>query len=160
MPRPANPLRETILPLTLLGGDIVAAFGGLSLGYWFRYESALAQLGVAVPDADYRAYLPLLFLGVGLLIVSFAQFGLYDTRLLLRRYQSLNVILKGAALWLVAYLGVSLVLKFDPPISRLFVVVAFVCVVATLGVWRSLAYRVISRGALVGKLRRRVALLG
>ncbi len=160
MPRAANPLRETILPLTLLAGDIVAAFGGLSLGYWFRYESALAQLGVAVPDADYRTYLPLLLLGVGLLIVSFAQLGLYDTRLLLRRYQSLNVILKGAALWLVAYLGVSLVLKFDPPISRLFVLVAFVCVVATLGVWRSLAYRVISRGALVGKLRRRVALLG
>ena len=160
MPRPANPLRETILPLTLLAGDIVAAFGGLALGYWFRYESALAHLGIEVPDATFATYLPLLLLGVALLIVSFAQFGLYDTRLLLRRYQSLNVILKGAALWLVAYLGVSLVLKFDPPISRLFVVIAFVCVVAVLGVWRSLAYRVIARPALAGKLRRRAVLLG
>ncbi len=160
MPRPANPLRETILPLTLLAGDTVAAFGGLSLGYWFRYESSLAHLGIDVPDATFRTYLPLLLLGVGLLIVSFAQLGLYDTRLLLRRYQSLNVILKGAALWLVAYLGVSLVLKFDPPISRLFVVIAFVCVVAVLGVWRSLAYRIIARPALAGKLRRRAVLLG
>jgi exopolysaccharide biosynthesis polyprenyl glycosylphosphotransferase len=160
VPRATHPLRETILPLTLLAGDTVAAFGGLSLGYWFRYESSLAHLGIEVPDATFRTYLPLLLLGVGLLIVSFAQFGLYDTRLLLRRYQSLNVILKGAAFWLVTYLGVSLVLKFDPPISRLFVLIAFVCVVAVLGVWRSLAYRVISRGALVGKLRRRVALLG
>ncbi|MDP3069232.1 MAG: exopolysaccharide biosynthesis polyprenyl glycosylphosphotransferase [Opitutaceae bacterium] len=160
MPRPANPLRETVLPLTLLAGDTLAAFGGLSLGYWFRYESALAHLGVEVPDASFRTYLPLLLLGVALLIVSFAQFGLYDTRLLLRRYQSLNVILKGAAFWLVAYLGVSLVLKFDPPISRLFVMIAFVCVVAVLGVWRSLAYRVIARPALAPKLRRRVALLG
>ena len=160
MPRATNPLRETILPLTLLVGDTVAAFGGLSLGYWFRYESAFAHLGIAVPGATFQAYLPLLLLGAGMLITAFVHFGLYDTRLLLRRYQSLDVILKGAAFWLVTYLGVSLVLKFDPPISRLFVVIAFVCVVAVLGVWRSLVYRVISRGAIVGKLRRRAVLLG
>ena len=39
MPRATNPLRETILPLTLLVGDTLATFGGLSLGYWFRYDS-------------------------------------------------------------------------------------------------------------------------
>ena len=160
MPRANNPLRETILPLTLLVGDTLAAFGGLSLGYWFRYESSLAQLGIAVPGATFQAYLPLLLLGTGMLIAAFLHFGLYDTRLLLRRYQSLDVILKGAAFWLVTYLGVSLALKFDPPISRLFVVVAFVCVVAVLGVWRTLVYRAISRGAIVGKLRRRAVLLG
>ena len=160
MPRATHPLRETILPLTLLIGDTLATFGGLSLGYWFRYDSSLAQLGLAVPDATFRIYLPLLLVGVGLLIAAFAQFGLYDTRLLLRRYQSLNAILKGAAFWLVTYLGVSLVLKFDPPISRLFVVIAFVCVIATVGAWRSLVFRVITRDAIVGKLRRRAVLLG
>ena len=160
MPRAANSLRETILPLTLLVGDTLATFGGLSLGYWFRYESSLAHLGIAVPDATFRMYLPLLLVGVGLLIAAFAQFGLYDTRLLLRRYQSLNAILKGAAFWLVTYLGVSLVLKFDPPISRLFVVIAFVCVIAAVGAWRSLVFRVITRDAIVGKLRRRAVLLG
>ncbi|MSU47618.1 MAG: exopolysaccharide biosynthesis polyprenyl glycosylphosphotransferase [Opitutus sp.] len=160
MPRATHPLRDTILPLTLLGGDTLITFGGLSLGYWLRYVSPLARLGIDVPDATFARYLPLLLVGVALLIGAFAQFGLYDTRLLLRRYQSLNAILKGAAFWLFTYLGVSLVLKFEPPISRLFVFIAFLCVVVLLYVWRTLVYAAITRGSIVGKLRRRAALLG
>ena len=160
MPRAANPLRETIVPLTLLAGDTLVTFAGLSLGYWLRYSSPLARLGIDVPGATFALYLPLLLVGVALLIGAFAQFGLYDTRLLLRRYQSLNAILKGAAFWLVTYLGISLVLKFDPPISRLFVVIAFLCVVVLLYTWRTLVYATITRAPLVTKLRRRAALLG
>ncbi len=160
MPRAANPLRETIVPLTLLAGDTLVTFAGLSLGYWLRYSSPLARLGIDVPGATFALYLPLLLVGVALLIGAFAQFGLYDTRLLLRRYQSLNAILKGAAFWLVTYLGISLVLKFDPPISRLFVVIAFLCVVLLLYTWRTLVYATITRAPLVTKLRRRAALLG
>src|SRR5207237_1026077 len=135
-------------------------FGGLSLGYWLRYESPVSRLGIDVPTATFPQYLPLLLVGVALLLGTFAQFGLYDTRLLLRRYQSLNAILKGAAFWLVTYLGISLVLKFEPPISRLFVVLAFLCVVALLYAWRSAVYAVITRDPMVDKLRRRAALLG
>ncbi len=160
MPRAANPLRETLVPLALLAGDTLVTFAGLSLGYWLRYASPLARLGLDVPDATFGRYLPLLLVGVALLVGAFAQFGLYDTRLLLRRYQSLNAILKGAAFWLVTYLGISLVLKFDPPISRLFVVLAFLCVVALLYAWRLLAFAVLSRPPFVGRLRRRAALLG
>lgn len=166
MPRStSNSLRETIVPLGLLGGDTVVTFAGLALGYWIRYASPLAPESgngffIPVPDATFARYLRLLLVGVALLIAAFAQFGLYDTRLLLRRYQSLNAILKGAAFWLAAYLGVSLVLNFDPPISRLFVVIAFVCVVVLLYCWRALAYAVVTRTSLLGRLRRRAVLLG
>jgi exopolysaccharide biosynthesis polyprenyl glycosylphosphotransferase len=158
--RAANSLRETILPLTLLIGDTIVTFAGLSLGYWLRYESPLGLLGIEVPGASFAMYLPLLLVGVALLIAGFAQLGLYDTRLLLRRYQSLNAILKGAAFWLAIYLGISLVLKFDPPISRLFVVIAFVCVVVLLYLWRAAVFAVITRAPLVDRLRRRAVLLG
>jgi exopolysaccharide biosynthesis polyprenyl glycosylphosphotransferase len=160
VPRAANPLRETILPLTLLAGDTVVTFIGLSIGYWMRYESPLAGLGIDVPGATFALYLPLLLVGVAMLIAAFAQFGLYDTRLLLRRYQSLNAILKGSAFWLATYLGVSLVLKFDPPISRLFVVMSFVCVLVLLSLWRTAVYAAITRGKIVDRLRRRAVLLG
>jgi exopolysaccharide biosynthesis polyprenyl glycosylphosphotransferase len=161
----SNSLRETVVPLSLLAGDTALTFAGLSLGYWIRYASPLAPaagtgLFIPVPDATFVRYLPLLLVGVALLVGAFAQFGLYDTRLVLRRYQSLNAILKGAAFWLVAYLGVSLVLKFDPPISRLFVVIAFVCVVALLFLGRSLAYALITRTALLDHVRRRALILG
>jgi len=161
VPRAAShSLRETVVPLTLIAGDTLVTFAGLSLGWWLRYASPLRKIGIAVPDATFAHYLPLLLVGVALLIGAFTQFGLYDSRLLLRRYQSLNAILKGAAFWLVAYLGVSLVLKFDPPISRLFVVEAFVCVVALLYLWRGLAYTLVTRSPLLGRLRRRAVLLG
>ena len=158
--RTSNSLRDTILPLALLAGDTTVTFGGLALGWWLRYESPLARLGVDVPDATFERYLPLLLVGVGLLTAAFAQFGLYDARLLLRRYQSLNAIIKGTVFWLMAYLGLSLVLKFDPPISRLFAIVAFGCVIALLHLWRSFAYAVITRTPLLKRLRRRTVLLG
>ena len=158
--RPTQPLRDTVLPLTLLFGDTVVTFAGLALGYWLRYRSPLARFGIDVPDATFARYLPLLLLGVALLVAAFARSGLYDTRLLLRRYQSFNAILKGASFWLVTYLGVSLVVRFDPPISRLFVVEAFVCVVGLLFAWRSLVYAVISRDPWIPRLRRRALLLG
>ena len=161
MPRASShSLRETVVPLVLLAGDTLTTFAGLALGWWLRYASPLARLGLAVPGATLAQYLPLLLVGVALLLGAFAQFGLYDSRLLLRRYLSLNAILKGAAFWLVAYLGVSLVLKFDPPISRLFVLESFVCVVALLAAWRALAYAVVTRTPLLGRLRRRAVLLG
>ncbi len=158
--QPRNPFRETTLPLLLLAGDTVATFSGLALGYWLRYESPLQHFGVPQPGARFSQYAPLLFVGVGLLIGAFAQLGLYDTRFLLRRYQSLNVILKGAGLWLIAYLGLSLVLKFDPPISRVFAVIAFGCVVALLLLWRSLTRFVLVNSGAIHRLRRRTVLLG
>lgn len=161
MPRAAsNSLRETFVPLGLLTGDTLVTFAGVTLAWWLRYASPIGRLGIAVPDATFGQYLPLLLLGVALLVGAFAQFGLYDTRLLLRRYQSLNAILKGAAFWLVAYLGVSLVLKFDPPISRLFVVLAFLCVVLLLYVWRATVYKIIRGSPILGRLRRRALILG
>jgi exopolysaccharide biosynthesis polyprenyl glycosylphosphotransferase len=138
----------------------LVTFAGLALGYALRYASPLGRLGIDVPNAAFGHYLPLLLMGVALLVAAFAQLGLYDTRLVLRRYQSLNIILKGSAFWLAAYLGVSLVLKFDPPISRLFVVIAFVCVVTLLYAWRNAAYALVTRTPIVAQLRRRTVLLG
>ena len=160
MSRASNSPRETFVPLALVAGDTLVTFAGLALGYWLRYATPLARLGLDVPDATFGRYLPLLLVGVALLLGAFAQFGLYDARLLLRRYQSLNAILKGTAFWLVAYLGVSLVLRFDPPISRLFAVLAFACVIALLFLWRTLAYAIVAHSALLTRLRRRAVLLG
>lgn len=161
MPRAtAHSFRDTLVPLVLLLGDTLVTFAGLALGWWLRYASQLGRLGIEVPDATFSRYLPLMLVGVALLIAAFAQLDLYNTRLVLRRYQSLNAILKGAGFWLFAYLGVSLVLKFDPPISRLFVVLAFICVVLLLYIWRTAAYLLARRTTWIDRLRRRAILLG
>jgi exopolysaccharide biosynthesis polyprenyl glycosylphosphotransferase len=156
----ANTLRETTLPVVLLAGDAAVSFGGLALGYWLRYDSMLGVFGLAVPGARFGAYLPLLLLGVVFLVAAFAQLGLYDGRMLLRKQQNLNLLFRGTAYWLVAYLAFSLVIKFDPPISRLFVVLAAFATLFSLWLWRELFYFALTRPALLPRLQRRVAMLG
>jgi hypothetical protein len=153
-------LRKVLLPAALVAGDTLFAFGALALGYWLRYASPVGRLGLEVPDATFRTYLPLLLVGVAFLIAAYAQLNLYTERLLLRKFQSIALIVKGTSLWFAAYLGLSLVLKFDPPISRLFVVIGFVCVIAVMAVWRSLFYFLLTRPAWRDRVRQRVAVLG
>ena len=57
-PRHANPLRDTLVPLALIGGDTVATLAGLILGWWLRYNSSLRRFGIEVPDASLANYLP------------------------------------------------------------------------------------------------------
>ena len=153
-------LRHRTLPLLLLAGDTLCVFAGLLIGYGLRYHTALGSVFIEVAGARLRDYLPLLFLGTAFLVGAFAHLNLYDERLLLRRYQALNIILKGTAFWLFAYLGVSLVLKFSPPISRLFVVFACAGVLVLLYAWRNLFYALLVSSRLRNRIQQRVALLG
>jgi len=156
----SNPLRETTLPALLLLGDTLVAFGGLALGYWLRYNSALGALGLNVPDARFERYLPLLLMGVVFLVGAFAQQGLYEGRMLLRKQYSLNLLARGTLFWVMVYLAFSLVIKFNPPISRLFVVIAGIVVLLLLALWREIFYRAITGAAILPRLQQRVALLG
>lgn len=155
-----NALRETTLPIVLLIGDAVAASAGLALGFWLRYSTPLEVFGLEVRGARFSAYLSLLLLGVIFLLAAFAQQGLYDGRMLLRRQQSLNLLFRGTAYWLVAYLAFSLVIKFDPPISRLFVILATASTLTLLWAWRTVFYLILTRDSLLPRLQRRVAILG
>ncbi len=157
---PTARLRKVLLPAALVLGDTLFSFAALSLGYWLRYASPLGNLGIDVPDATFAAYLPLLLVGVAFLIGAYAQLNLYTERLLLRKYQSVSLIIKGTTLWFAAYLGLSLVLKFEPPISRLFVAIAFACVIVVMFCWRSFFYYLLTRPVWRDRLRQRVAILG
>lgn len=153
-------LRKVVLPAALVLGDTLVAFGALAVGYWLRYLSPLGRLGIDVPDATFTAYLPLLLVGVAFLIGVYAQLNLYTERLLLRKFQGISLIIKGTTLWFAAYLGLSLVLKFEPPISRLYVAIAYVCVIVAMFVWRTVFYSALTHPAWRDRLRQRVAVLG
>ncbi|WP_221032509.1 sugar transferase [Actomonas aquatica] len=155
-----NPLRDSLLPSILLVGDTLVAFGGLSLAYWLRYHSMLATLGIDVPWASYGQYRPLLLVGVIFLVGAFAQRGLYDGRVVLRKQFALNLLARATVYWVVVYLAFSLVVKFDPPISRLFVVFGGVTTLLLLWLWRNVFYYVATRPRCLPHLQRRVALLG
>jgi exopolysaccharide biosynthesis polyprenyl glycosylphosphotransferase len=156
----SNRLRKVILPAWLVVGDTIGALAGLSLGYWLRYASPLRHLGTDVPDAEFANYLPLLLMGAVFLIAGYAQLNLYEERWLLRKFQGYALVVKGTTYWLAAYLALALVLKFDPPISRLFVPFAYACILALMFVWRSAFYALLIRPRWRDRIRQRVAVLG
>lgn len=154
-------LRKVVLPASLVVGDSVMAFAALALAYWLRYESPLREFAqIVVLDARFTQYLPLLSMGVAILVAGFGQLNLYEERLLLRKYQSIALIIKATTFWLAAYLGLSLVLKFDPPISRYFVVLGYACVLAVMFVWRSVFHALLIRPAWRERMQQQVAILG
>jgi exopolysaccharide biosynthesis polyprenyl glycosylphosphotransferase len=153
-------LRKVVLPAWLVAGDTFVAFAALALAFWLRYYSPLARFGLDVPDAHFVDYVPLLLMGVGFLIAGYAQLNSYEERLLLRKYQGLALIIKGTTYWLAGYLALALVIKFDPPISRLFVPIAYVCVLGLMFIWRSVFYALLLRPAWREQLRQQVAILG
>jgi exopolysaccharide biosynthesis polyprenyl glycosylphosphotransferase len=153
-------LRRIILPAWLVVGDAVCAFAGLALGFWLRYKTPLSRFGIDVPDAVFADYVPLLLLGVVFLVAGYAQLNLYEERLLLRKYQGLALIIKGTTLWLAGYLALAVVLKFEPPISRLFVPLAYLSILGLMFVWRSAFYAALVRPGWSDRIRQRVAILG
>src|SRR5690606_38678743 len=72
----------------------------------------------------------------------------------------LGLIIKGLFFWLFAYLGLSLVLRFEPPISRLFVLVAFGTTLLAIYAWRNVFYFAVTRTPLLRRVQQRLVVLG
>lgn len=157
---------RTNLQVLLVGlqvvGDAAFCFLGQWLALWLRFFSPLRQLGFASENAQRNLfdYFPLLYLGTALLLGTFFYLQLYDSRLLLRRYRALSIIIKGVFFWFCVFLGTSLALKFEPSVSRLFVLLSAATTLALLTVWRYLFHAWLSRSDVHEGLVQRIAVLG
>jgi hypothetical protein len=120
-----RPSADFVLMLAFLG-DALVIFAALSLGYWLRFDSGWIPFPEEVKTLPaFYDYYNLLALGTIVLLATFGYLRLYTKYRFLHFFRTAKTILQGAVFWLFAYLAVSLILKFDPPISRLFTVAAF-----------------------------------
>ncbi len=154
------PRSQNFLLTIQFSGDVVFSYLGLCIGYWLRFNTPLRRIGVESGDLTFLTYNPLLLLGSGLLVASFAYLKLYDARLLLRPQRSANIILRGAFFWFLTFLSTSLILKFEPAISRLFVATSFLTTLAAISAWRYLFYYSLSNSVWQERITQRVALIG
>jgi len=143
-----------------LGSGFIVCFLGLSAGYWLRFFSPLRHIGVEPLDPNYRTYLPLLVFGTLCLVGSFAYLELYDGRLLLRPHEAIAIIVRGIFFWFLFFLSASLIIDFNPAISRMFV--AFSCITTFLAmtIWRYAFYFVLVHSRWRDRIMQRVALIG
>jgi exopolysaccharide biosynthesis polyprenyl glycosylphosphotransferase len=156
--RAANVTQNTLLGI-LFAGDLGVCFAGLNAGYWIRFYSPMCHYGVTeVPD--WNTYLPLLLFGAMFFVVSYAYLKLYNPLLLLRPVRAGYIILRGTVFWVLLFLSVSLIVKFAPPVSRLFVAVSCGTTFLFMLAWRRLFFLVLSNSALRIQLVQRVAIVG
>jgi len=154
------PRTQRFLLLLQLGGDIFFCFVGLNAGYWLRFHSAIRHVGVEPDSPSYPVYLPLLLLGSAFLVGSYNYLGLYDARLLLRPFRSASIILRSTFFWFLLFLSTSLIFKFEPPISRIFVAFSSITSFGVMLAWRYGFYRWLAASHLSERLTQRVALIG
>lgn len=141
-------------------GDAAIIYLALSFAYWLRFETALRYVGVPAEGVYYTLYIPLLFLGTLFLLLAFGYLGLYEENELLHLHRTHSIILKGCIFWFFAYLGISLALKIEPDISRIFATLALLASTVFLTAWRKGLHKLLTRRPFLAKLQKRVAILG
>ncbi len=151
---------QGIFAVWFLLGDALATYLALSFAYWLRFETALQYLGVPAEGVHYTLYIPILLLGTLFLLMTFGYLGLYGENELLHLHRTHSIIIKGCIFWFFAYLGISLALKIEPNISRIFAILALFVLTLSLIVWRTCLHKLLTRRPFLAKLQKRVAILG
>ena len=154
------PRTQNYLLTALFTGDLFFCYCGLTLGYLLRVKSQLRHVGVEPLNLNFESYQPLLWLGTLFLLVTYSSLGLYDSRLVLRPHRTLPIVVRGTAIWFLAFLSFSLVFKFEPAISRLFVGLACITCTLTMAAWRFAFYFALARSQWRERLTQKVVLIG
>jgi exopolysaccharide biosynthesis polyprenyl glycosylphosphotransferase len=141
-------------------GDAAVIFIAMLLAYLLRFESKLQAFGVDDPAINLRAYLGHVIFGGLLMLVLLANFRVHDPRNYLAIRRTFTVIAKTCVLWLVAFLGITLILKLTPPISRAYCVLGSLTSLFLLCGWRWFLYCVLRRECFATALRQKAIFVG
>jgi exopolysaccharide biosynthesis polyprenyl glycosylphosphotransferase len=140
-------------------GDFLLILSALLLSFYIRFQTPIREWGInSRPDVhDYLGYIILAsVLYVGMLCYG----GVYDHRNLLKLRILITRILKWSVAWVCLILLASFMVKFEPPVSRVFCVMAWVVTPSVLVIWRSVFQLLLIRTSAVSGLRQRVVFVG
>ena len=162
-----NKDRSIILLGVACLGDVLSVLFGLIMAHWVRFQSGVIPYdeswwtsGGARNYQPLSSYLGLLAIGSCLLVGTFFSNNLYRNKCLLRFRPNALIVSQSVGLWFVVYLGVSLALKFNPPISRIFAALSVVFAWASVLAWRFTMIKMLKAFGLSSWLTQRVAFLG
>ncbi|TAE74139.1 MAG: sugar transferase [Verrucomicrobia bacterium] len=141
-------------------GDAAVVFGAMACAYFLRFETKLRDIGVDAVAVDFRSYLGHVLFGGALMLMLLANFRLHDPRNYLAIRRTFTVIVKACSIWLIVFLGVALVLKLDPPISRMYCGIGSVVGISMLCGWRWFLYCVLRRESFARMLRQKTVFVG
>jgi hypothetical protein len=140
-------------------GDILLILSALLLSFYIRFQTPIREWGIYGRPAlgDYLGYI---ILASVVYIGMLGYGGVYDHRNLLKLRLVTARILKWSVAWVGLILLASFMLKFEPPVSRVFCVMAWVITPSILVIWRSVFQLLLIRTSALSALRQRVVFVG
>jgi hypothetical protein len=125
MRKNASSIRSGLLAMAFLG-DMTGALAAMLAAYFIRFPSGWITWGVRTEVIPLSDYAGLIGFGAATFLFLAYYFDLYEPDRLLRPRRTLLILFRTALWWLFFYLALSLIFKFQPPISRLYVLFAAV----------------------------------
>jgi len=150
---------QSLVNLVILG-DFLVIVTALCLAWWIRFETPLANIGIPLsPDHNFLSYTGHIIIGAVFMMMALFNFRAYDRGQILSLGKEIQALFHATLVWTVAFLCLSLVLKIEPSISRIYSLTATLCILLLLLPWRWLVTMSIIP-SFEGALQRRVLLIG
>ncbi len=140
-------------------GDLLMIVAAGCLAYWLRFHSFIRDFG-NMDAMTMNQYLGHIGLGSITLVAVLGHQGLYQRHALLRNRWVAAKVLKSCLFWTMGFLAVSVVLKFQPPISRVYMALYGCSATLLLVGWRSEFHRFLRSPARVAALQQRTLFVG
>ena len=140
-------------------GDAILILYSLCLTFFIRFQTPINEIGIkTIPNVfDYSGYIILaMMILLGLLVYG----GVYDHRAILRLRLNSIRIFRWSFAWIGLLLVSTFMLKFEPPLSRIFCIMAWFVVPTCLLVWRSALHFLITHSSVINALRQRIVFVG
>ncbi len=150
---------QKLVALSFLGDAAVVVLSLLG-AYLLRFETGVREVGVVHRGIDLSNYFVHVVLGSVLMLGLLANFRLHDPRRFLAIRRTVAVILKSAVIWFVAFLGLALIFKIEPAISRMFCGIAAAILAAGLVGWRWVLYCILRSEEFAAALRQKAVFVG
>ncbi|MDB6080565.1 MAG: exopolysaccharide biosynthesis polyprenyl glycosylphosphotransferase, partial [Akkermansiaceae bacterium] len=150
---------QKLIAISFLG-DAAVVFLAMVIAYVLRFETSLKELGISHPGLEVRNYFSHLLLGGVLMLGLLANFRIHDPRNFLALRPTFTVIFKSCAIWFVGFLGLALIFKLSPAISRIYCAVGAVLALVMLSAWRWVLYCILRRENFARVLRQKAVFVG
>jgi exopolysaccharide biosynthesis polyprenyl glycosylphosphotransferase len=148
------------IALLCFAGDAGVAIASLLAAFWMRFHTPLREFGVETPGLTLAEYFSYIICGSASLVLLLAQKHVYDAVWLVYGHSRLKHVVTACLLWGAGFLGFSLLFKFQPPLSRLYVALATTTAIIGLYAWRCFLYSYLQQELIVRKLRHRMLIVG
>lgn len=143
-----------------LAGDAAVTTACLLAAFWLRFNTVLREFGVEAPGLGLKDYSRYIICGSVSLLFVLAQKQMYDVCRMLYRQSIFRDVTAACFVWGAGFLGFSLLFKFQPPLSRVYVALATCAAMTGLYTWRRFIYGCLCHEVIAGKLRQRILVVG